>query len=120
LRARSAPRAAARSQRDVPVLLGGQARALRAQYAQRAHDLAAGLRGLDDRVDVAALGREPRADDLLLVLRDEPRPLRLDVPARGLDRGECATLQDVDRPARAHDSDLGGGPREVDVRAELL
>src|SRR5699024_3735568 len=56
------------SQRDVPVLLGGQRVALGAQRAQRAGHLEAGVGGTDHAVDPAALGRGVRGGELLLVL----------------------------------------------------
>src|SRR5262249_5592231 len=34
--------------------------------------------------------------------------------------GEVAAVEDVDRAGGAHDGDLGGGPGEVDVAAEVL
>src|SRR5699024_9806113 len=80
-RARRSRWTARRSQRDVPVLLGGQRVALGAQRAQRVCHLEAGVGGTDHAVDPAALGRGVRSRELLLVLGLVPGAGGVDVPA---------------------------------------
>src|SRR5690606_12636571 len=55
-----------------------------------------------------------------LVLVDQLGPLGLDVAAVLLDLGQRLAVQDVGRALGTHDGHLGGGPGEVDVRAEVL
>src|SRR5213078_817065 len=70
----------------------------------------------DDRVDVAAFGGGVRVGQGVLVVGDEGGPGGVGVG--GL--GQLAAVQDVDRALRSHHRDLGGGPGEVEVGAEVL
>ena len=64
-----------RSQRDVPVLAGRRGLALGGQQAQRPPDVAAGVRGRDHPVDVAAVGGDVRVGQRVLVLLLQLGPL---------------------------------------------
>src|SRR3954462_3387087 len=104
------------SQRDVPVLLGRQGLPLVGQYPQGLGHLHAGVRRRDDRVDVAAVGRDVGIEQRVLVLGDELGPARV----RVLGRGDLLAVQDAGRTLRTHDGDLRGRPGEVQVGAEVL
>src|SRR5437016_9199442 len=84
-------------ERDVAVFLGWQGLPLGAQGTQRAGDREPGLGGPDDRVYVAALGRDVRVGQGVLVLGDPLGAQRVGVPGDG----ELAPVQDVHRPLRA-------------------
>src|SRR5699024_1696804 len=56
----------------------------------------------------------------VLVLLDEVRPQLLDVPTLLLGVGQCLAVDDVGGALRTHDRDLGRGPGDVDVRAEVF
>ena len=103
----------------LPCFFGGRLLALGAQLTQTPHDVAAGLGRHDHRVDIAAFGRGVRVEQRVLVLLDELRAQLLALLV-GFDRRERAAVQDVDRALRAHDGDLGGGPGEVEVGAQVL
>src|ERR1700722_5905891 len=103
-------------QGDVAVFFGRQGLAFGAQADEGAGDGGAGFCGADDGVDVAALGGGVGVGEGVLVLLDLPLAQRLGV----VGAGEFAAVEDVDGARCAHDGDLGGGPGEVDVRAEVL
>src|SRR5262249_15843460 len=67
-------------------------------------------------VDVAALGGGVGVGEGVLVLGGF-LPAQLVGVAGG---GELAAVEDVDGAGGAHDGDLGGGPGEVEVTAEVL
>src|SRR6185369_7921798 len=74
------------------------------------------LRWTDDLIDVAARRGDVRVRKLRLVFRDEACALGDRVGGRG----ELLLVPDVHRALRAHDGDLGGGPREVHVAPDVL
>src|SRR5512146_781997 len=104
------------SQRDVAVLLGGQGFAFGAQGVQGFGAGQAGFGGADDGVDIAALGGDVGVGEGVLVLGRLLRAQRGGV----VGGGQVAAVQDADGAGGAHDGDLGGGPGEVDVAAEVL
>jgi len=70
------------------------------------------LRGNDDVVDEAARGRDERIGEL--------GPVFLGALLDLAGVAEIAPEDDLDRALRAHDRDLGGRPRIVDVAAQVL
>ena len=77
----------------------------------------------DDRVDVAALGRDVGVGQRVVVLLDQLGTAPVDGPARRPRLGgflELVAVEDVDRALGAHHRDLGGRPGDVDVGAEVL
>src|SRR6201999_3155742 len=83
---------------------------------QGAGDGGAGLGGADDGVDVAPLGGDVGVGEGVFVFGGA-------LPAQfvgGVGGGEVAAVEDADGALGAHDGDLGGGPGEVDVAAEVL
>ena len=77
-------------------------------------------RGLDDAVELAALGGEERRRDVVGVLVGEARAHGRDILAGLLGALDLAAVEDVDGALAAHHRDLGRRPGEVDVGAELL
>src|SRR5579883_2315580 len=102
--------------RDVPVLLLERLDFLVLEEMEGADDLAAGLRGLDDLVDVAALRG--------LIGRGEPGRVVVDeLLSTGLGIRsllDVALKQNVDGALGAHHGDLGAGPGVVEVAADVL
>src|SRR5207249_7027662 len=91
------------SQRNISVLLRGARVPLGLQDPQRAYDLASRLMRLDHLVDEATLCGDVRIGELV------PKLLHF-LPAQGLRllrALELPAVQDVDRPFRSHDRDLG-------------
>src|SRR3984893_14988006 len=70
-------------ERDVAVFLGRQGLPLGAQGASRPGDREPGLGRADDRVDVAAFGRDIRVGQGVLVLGDPPGAQRVGVGGAG-------------------------------------
>src|SRR3954453_4478019 len=109
-------RSTAASQRHVPVLARRHLLALGAQHRQRSGQHPARLPGIDDVVDVAALGRDVRVGEPLLVLGDQ-------LGAPGLDAGggvERLAVDEVAPAGGAHDGDLRRRPREREVGTDRL
>ena len=102
-----APRA---QQRLVAVLAAAQRLALVGQHGERRGDLAAGLGGVDDGVDVAALGGDVRVEQPLGVVGLERGPLL----------GRRPPLQDRRGLPGAHHGQLGPRPRQAHVVAHPL
>src|SRR5450759_3157568 len=107
---------AARSEWDVAMLLPGVRVPLVREDLQRPDEPRAGFARKDDLVNVAASGSDIRVRELRLVLGHETRPFSGAI-LRSRDR---ILEDDIDRALRAHDCDLGGGPREVHVAADVL
>src|SRR5205814_10598868 len=102
--------------RDVPVLLLRVGVALAGERAQRGDEPRSRLVRLDDVVQVAPRGRGVRVRVERGVLRRE-----LGAPLlRILGPGQLVLVQDVHRALGAHDRDLGRGPRDVVVAADVL
>src|SRR5690606_2989350 len=112
------------SERDVAVFAGWGGVAFGAEQAQGFGDLGAGGGWFDDGVDVAAFGGDVGVGQGVLVLGDEPGAGGLDgggvVAGGGGDLGELVAVQDVDRAGGAHHRDLGGGPGQVHVGAQVF
>src|ERR1700733_12131752 len=104
------------SQWNVAVLLRWECFAFGAEGDEGPGDGGAGFGGADDGVDVAALGGDVGVGEGVLVFLGL-LPAQL-VGAGG--GGELAAVEDADGAGGAHDGDLGGGPGEVDVAAEVL
>src|SRR6516162_5242584 len=104
------------SQRYVPVFLRRVFVALVFQHIQSLDQLAAGVAGADDGVEVSALGGDVGIGEAVAELLDLGGALGLGVV--GL--LELAAVDDVDRAFRAHHGDFGGGPGIVDVGADVL
>src|ERR1700730_5479844 len=85
-------------------------------HAQRVDEHGAGLLGLDDVVDVAALGRVVGVGELLTVVLDQLRGLGGGI--RGL--GDVPAGDDVHRALGAHAGDLRGGPGHVVIGTDVL
>src|ERR1035437_3991421 len=101
---------------DVAVLPPRALDLLALQRVQRRDQLGARLLGLDDVVDVAALGCEVGGGELLDVVLDE-----LFGFGGGVRRGrDFAPEDDVDGTLGAHHGDLGRGPGDVEIGADVL
>src|SRR5918998_295648 len=104
------------SKRDVPVLARRALRTLGPDHIQGLYEVGAGLARVYHVVDVAHLGGDPRVVEPLLVSGDEL--LALSVGVFGL--VELAPEDDIDRGGGAPGRALPPGPRDVDVRPDVL
>src|SRR5258707_7916028 len=105
-----------RLQGDVAVFFGWEGFAFGAQCGEGSGDVGAGFCGADDGVDVAAFGGGVGVGEGVLVFLGF-----LLAEGGGVGGGgEFAAVEDADGAGGAHDGDLGGGPGEVDVAAEVL
>ena len=86
--------------------------------AQGGDELGAGLRGLDDGVDVAALGGDVGIGEALAEIVDFFAAQLFAVGFGGA--VDFALVDDIDRAFRAHHGDFRGGPGEIDVGADVL
>ena len=98
------------------MLLRRQCLALGAKQPQRPGDLDSSFMGVDHRVDVATLSGEVRIGQLVFVLGDQPGTHGFRIAACR----EFLAIQDVDCSLGTHHGDLGRGPRQVEVRTEML
>ena len=98
------------------MFFGGEGFAFGPQRDQGAGDGGAGFGGADDGVDVAAFGGGVRVGEGVFVLGG----FLLAELAGVVGGGQFAAVEDADGAGGAHDGDLGGGPGEVDVAAEVL
>lgn len=87
------------------------------EQAQGGHDLAAGVRRRDDRIDITALCCDVRVHESVLVLVLQLEAQCLDVCTVRSGILELAAVHEPDGTRCAHDCDLRGRPREVDVGA---
>src|SRR5487761_945928 len=105
-----------RLQGDVAVFFGWEGFAFGAQCCEGPGDVGPGFRGADDGVEVPAFGRGVGVGEGVLVLGGFGRAEFL----RVVGARQFAAVEDADGAGGAHDGDLGGGPGEVDVAAEVL
>src|SRR5215211_208394 len=104
------------SKRDVSVLAGRALGALGPDHLERFDQVRSRLARVYDVVYVAHLRGDHRVVELLLVVRDELGAFGL-----GIFRfGDLAPEDDPNRRRGAHDRDLSGRPRDVDVRPDVL
>src|SRR2546421_4222470 len=105
-------------QRDIAVFFARIGVFLVFEGAERGDDAGARVGGVDDGVDVAALGGNERIGEAFAEFGNfflaEFFALRLGSFVK------LALVHDIDRALRAHDGDLGGGPGEVGVRSNVL
>ena len=94
----------------------GAAAVARRQRAQAPGQAGAGVGGLDDLVDEALAGGGGRRQVLVGVLGREPAPHGVGV----VRVGEVAPAHDADGLLGPHHADLGAGPGEAEVRAQVL
>src|SRR2546422_6058399 len=100
-----------RSQRDIAVLVFRVGVALGFQGAERGDELGAGLRGLDDGVNVAALGSNVGIGEAFPELSDFFLTQAFALSLGGA--VELAFVNDIDRAFRPHHRDFGSGPGEI-------
>src|SRR5690349_4545101 len=101
---------------DVAMLLGRVLIALVANHLQRGDELGAGLRRLDDLVDVSTGGCNVRIGQTLAILGLESPTFRVRIGRIG----QLVAEDDVDRALHAHDRDLRRWPGVVDVATDVL
>src|SRR5207249_6486253 len=104
------------SERTVPVLAPGPGLHLRERGLQRLDQHRARAARLDHVVDIAALCSRVRIREPFLVVRDQLVTTRVGVTRLF----ELPPEDDVHGPFRPHHGDLGRGPREVEVGADVL
>ena len=101
----------------LPCFFGGFRSRLFSSVAERLNQLAARRARQDDFVDEAELGRHVGVGELLAVL-GAPSAARIAAGSAAL--LDLALVDDVDRALGAHHGDLGRGPGEVHVGADVL
>src|ERR1041384_3158831 len=105
-----------RLQRDVAVLLGRILVALGLETLERRHELPPRLSRLNHFVDEAAARGHERAGKLLTeFLHLFPPP-----PRRIGRRVELALVENIDRALGPHHGELSGGPRVIEIGANVL
>src|SRR5712692_7393591 len=104
------------SQRDVAVLLRRTSLSLRAKDREGVDDARPGLRRFDHIVEVAHPRRNVRVREPVSIFAHELLLSLLRI-LRVLD---LLLEDDLDCTFRTHDRELGGGPREVEVPADVL
>src|ERR1022692_4036439 len=114
--ATAAQRSRSSLQRNVAMFLARRGVHLVLQHAKRADHARASFARLDHIVDEAALGGDERVGEALAKLFGLLRAHGFAVGGRR----ELAAIDDVHRALRSHDGDFGAGPRQVDVRANVL
>src|ERR1019366_8126779 len=105
-----------RLQRNVAMFLTRRGVHLVLQHAKRADHARAGFARLDHIVDEAALGGDERVGETLAKLFGLLRAHG--VPVGG--RRQLAAIDNVHGTLWPHDGDFGAGPRQVDIRANVL
>src|SRR5207302_8543037 len=103
-------------ERDVAVPAGGTAAVLAASFPQGPDQDRARPTRLDHIVDVAALGGDVRVGEALAVVADQLRAFRGPV----LRCFQLTAIDNVDGTFGVHHRNLGGGPGDVDVGANVL
>src|SRR5439155_20135272 len=103
-------------QRDVPMLLPRIRVALSGKGLEAGDEPWPGLRWSNDIVDIAASRSDVRIGESGLVLRDEPRPLRVLV----VRPGDRILEDDRHGAGRTHDRDLRGWPGEIQVATDVF
>ncbi len=91
---------------------GGLVELLAAQHGERAAQPAPGVARQDHVVDKAAARRDERIGEFLAIFLGA----RLD--RRGV--AEIGAKDDLDRAFRPHHRDLGRGPGEIEIAAQML
>src|SRR5215218_572600 len=104
------------SKRDVSVLARRALGALGLDHLESFDEIRAGLARVYDVVYVTHLGCDHRVVELLLVARDELFAFGI----RVFRLCDLTPEDDVHRRRGAHDRDLTGRPRDVDVRPDVL
>src|SRR4051794_14799371 len=112
----SSGRTAVQLKRDVAVLALRLVDAFGLEHAEGADQLGAGLAGLDDVVDVAALRRRVGVGEVSFVVVDQ----FLAALVGGRRVGDVFAVDDVDGALGAHYGDLGGRPGDVVVGQHVL
>src|SRR5271170_311683 len=100
------------SQRDVVVLFGWAVQLLAAQHRERPAQAAPGVARLDHVVDKAAARRDKRIGEFLAIF------FRARLDRRGI--AEIGAKDDLDRAFGPHHRDLGRGPGEIEITAQML
>src|SRR6516225_1410405 len=104
------------SERNIAVFLERVLHPLGLQVSERGNQLAAGLSGVDDFIEEAAARGDIGVCELLTKLADF-----LGARGNGIRRGvQLAFVEDVHGAFRAHDGDLRGRPRVVEIRSNVF